>query len=239
LWKEKLSDIASDYYASLQQAFAQGPPPQLARVVDVLFTAYQRHAHVYALGNGACAALAAHMACDLGRTVTVGSGQNGTTKSGRLRVTSLADNSALVTADANDISYDDVFVEQLKCQVDNGDLVIALSASGTSRNVLRAVEYANNCGATTIGFTGSAGSAMALVAQCDIAVRSPAVQMEQIEDMHVTFHHIITLMLRRRIGEHLAGPGAHQVNGHSMASIKHPVCTMPDDGRQHASPGTC
>ena len=227
---ENLSDIVTDYYASLRHAMMQGPPPELSRVVDVLYSAYLRRAHVYTFGNGACAALAAHMACDLGRTVTVRSAQGGTTNESRLRVASLADNSPLVTANANDSSYEDVFVEQLKCLIDPGDAVIAISTGGTSPNVVRAAEYARKCGATTIGFTGSADSAMALVSHCDIAVRSPAVKMEQIEDMHVTFHHIVTLMLRQRIGEYLAGLVAHQANGHAVPNNRHPVLVIPEDG---------
>jgi D-sedoheptulose 7-phosphate isomerase len=208
LLQAKLSDIAICYYESLQHAFAQGPPPQLPYVVDILFTAYLRRAHVYTLGNGACAALAAHMACDLGKVVAAGSRSTGSTVTSRLRVTSLVDNAALVTATANDFLYEDVFVEQLRHLINDDDVLIAISASGASPNVLRAVDLARGCGATTIGFTGGGNSAVALVSRCDIAVRSPTVEMEQIEDMHVTFHHIVTLMLRQRIGDHLALSGA-------------------------------
>lgn len=204
----KLSDTAICYYTSLQHAFAQGPPPQLPHVVEILFTAYLRRAHVYTLGNGACAALAAHMACDLGKTVTADPRATGDTASSRLRVTSLVDNAAVVTATANDFLYEDVFVEQLRHLVSDDDVVIAISASGASPNVLRAVDLARSCGATTIGFTGGGSSATALISRCDITVRSPAAQIEQIEDMHVTFHHIVTLMLRQRIGEHLALSGS-------------------------------
>jgi D-sedoheptulose 7-phosphate isomerase len=163
-----------------------------------------RQAHVYTLGNGACAALAAHMACDLGRVVTADSTRAGNHTSSWLRVVSLTDNSALVTATANDFLYEDVFVEQLRYLLGCDDVIIAMSASGASANVLRAVSFARACGATTIEFTGGGSGATALAASCDIAVLSPAVQVEQIEDMHVTFHHIVALMLRRRIGQHLA-----------------------------------
>jgi D-sedoheptulose 7-phosphate isomerase len=208
LLQAKLSDTAICYYASLQHAFAQGPPPQLPHVVEALFAAYLRRAHVYTLGNGACAALAAHMAGDLGKAVTAGSRSAGDTASSRLRVTSLVDNAAVVTAVANDFLYEDVFVEQLRYLLNDDDVVIAISASGASPNVLRAVDLARSCGATTIGFTGGGSSATALTSRCDITVRSPAIQMEQIEDMHVTFHHIVTLMLRQRIGEHLTLSGS-------------------------------
>ena len=201
-----MTDIVAEYYASLQHAFAQGPPAQLSQVADALLTAYLHRAQVYTVGNGACAALAAHMACDLGRAVSVptGSGRNGL--AARLRVTSLADNAALVTANANDFLYEDVFVEQLRYRLDEQDVVIAMSCSGGSPNVLRTVDFARACGALTIGFTGGSSRAADFAARCDIAVRSAAVRMEQVEDMHVAFHHIVTLMLRQRIRAHLAGP---------------------------------
>jgi D-sedoheptulose 7-phosphate isomerase len=201
-----VSDITREYYASLQRAFAEGPPPQLDEVVEVLFEAFLHGAQVYTMGNGACAALAAHMTCDLGKVVTAPSREgDGGPRSDRLRVTSLADNASLVTATANDFRYEDVFVEQLRHRLRRQDVVVVMSASGTSPNVLRAVEFARACGATTVAFTGGGPGATELISRCDVAVRSPAVDVEQIEDMHVSFNHIVTLALRQRIAAHLAG----------------------------------
>jgi D-sedoheptulose 7-phosphate isomerase len=201
-----LSAIITDYYRSLRQAFTQKPPEQLSQVADVLFGAYLRQAQVYTLGNGACAALAAHMECDLGRVVQVRLDDGRESVSSRLRVTSLADNAAVVTATANDFKYEDVFVEQLRHRLDDSDVVIAVSSSGKSPNVLRAVDFAHAAGALTVGFTGSAATAVALASRCDITLRCPAVQMEQVEDLQVTFHHIVTLMLRQHIHDHLIKP---------------------------------
>jgi D-sedoheptulose 7-phosphate isomerase len=143
------------------------------------------------------------MACDLGKGTAhdLGEGpQPGRFR--RLRIQSLADNVALLTAYSNDLSYEDVYVEQLKTLLAPGDVAIGISGSGGSPNVLRALAYARSAGAVTIGFTGSQATSVLLCQLCDIAVQAPLMMMEQIEDIHVMLHHAITVCLRQRIGAH-------------------------------------
>lgn len=179
---------------------------QIARVADVLMDAWHTGATVYTLGNGGSAALASHMACDLAKNTSPDLGRGPGQKSGqRLRVMSLADNAALMSALGNDIDYADIFVEQLKSVLGPSDVIIAISGSGTSPNVLRALEYGRTVGATTIGFTGSRETSAPMLELSDVALRVPVAMMEQIEDLHVVVNHVLAVHLRSRIAEAVHG----------------------------------
>ncbi len=194
--------VAERYYSDLGRGLTEGPPPELGRIAERLVSAVKSGHRVYALGNGASAALAAHMACDLGKgsASDLGAGAAELPATPRLRIFSLPDNSALLTAYGNDVDYDAVFLEPLKNLLDADDVVIGISGSGGSPNVLRAMEFARARGATTIAFTGRMPAAAAIAAVSDIVLRAPSDVIEQIEDWHVAFQHIIGLMLRRALG---------------------------------------
>lgn len=201
-----MSTIADQYYGALSAALAAGPPAELDAVVELLFSAVVNGNAVYTMGNGASAALAAHMACDLGKGTATDLGAHPTQHPApRLRIMSLPDNVALMTAYGNDVSYEHVFVEPLKNLLVPEDIVVAISGSGSSPNVLRGLEYARSRGARTVGFTGSMPGAAEMKARCDVTVCTPLVKMEQIEDAHVSFLHIIAISLRARLEAHLAG----------------------------------
>jgi D-sedoheptulose 7-phosphate isomerase len=169
----------SDYFAMLRDALSLGPPPELAQAADVL-----RNADVvYTFGNGACAALAGHIATDLGK----GAG---------MRVVSLVENAALLTAYANDHDYDCVFEQPLRALLRPGDVAFGLSASGRSTNVIAALEFAREADARTIAFTGSMDGTERLAACCDVVVRAPLDVIEQIEDLHVIYAHVLLRMLK-------------------------------------------
>ncbi|HEX5164187.1 MAG TPA: SIS domain-containing protein [Thermomicrobiales bacterium] len=188
------------YADQVQTAIASIDLAAVERIVDVLEDAFHAGRRVFMMGNGASAALASHMACDLGKGTALDVGQ-GVADAGlaRLKVISLVDNTALLSAISNDVSYQDVFVEQLKNLLEAGDVVIGISGSGGSPNVLRAMQYARARGATTIGLTGHQPSSRFLCALSDIVVQVPLTIMEQIEDVHVIMHHMITTALRERI----------------------------------------
>ena len=177
---------AADYYAALRSALDAGPPPALEHAADVLYAAHERGNVTYTFGNGASAALASHIATDLGKGL-------------RLRVVSLVDNAALVTAYANDQNYDCVFEEQLRRVIRPGDVAFGISASGRSRNVLAAVEHAADQNAHTVGFTGGGAGGELMAARCQVLVRAPLEEIEQIEDLHVVFAHILMRLLRERL----------------------------------------
>lgn len=194
-----MQQFISDYLNTVRDALAQIDPAELEAVVNALYDAYLNDKQIFTMGNGASAALASHMACDLGKGTSVDLGM-GPAASGakRLRIIGLADNVALMTAYGNDIRYEDVFVEQLKNLLNPGDVVIGISGSGGSPNVLRAMEYARARGAVTVGFTGAQAKAPMMKALCDMTLAAPLALMEQIEDVHVIFHHVISLALRMK-----------------------------------------
>jgi D-sedoheptulose 7-phosphate isomerase len=166
------------------------PREPVDRLVDELDRAWRRNAQVFLLGNGGSAAAAAHLACDLGK---------GTVQQGahRMRIIPLVDNVPLITAWANDTAYERVFVEQLAGLLRPGDLVIAISGSGNSPNVIRAVEYAAAMAATTVGITGFSGGRLA--GMVDLPVIVPDDCMERIEDVHLVIGHAAAVALRGRI----------------------------------------
>lgn len=170
------------YFATVQSVLNTVPFDAADAVVDVLMQANRAGRTVYICGNGGSATTATHFACDLAKR-TIVEGQP------RFRVIALTDNIALMTALSNDISYDQVFAEQLRPLVRAGDVVIAISGSGNSPNVLNAVAVANAAGATTIGFCGFAGGR--LKDMVDLPVHIPHHNMAMVEDIHLMLEHAI------------------------------------------------
>ena len=110
----------------------------------------------------------------------------------------LNDNIATVMAIANDISYDDIFSFQLEGRLKPGDIIIAISGSGNSANVINAVNYAKKCGNTVIGLTGFDGGKLRLLA--DVNLRAPIHNMQITEDVHLMFNHLLVSILSKFIG---------------------------------------
>jgi len=137
---------------------------------------------IFVCGNGGSASTASHFACDMVKGASYNRGQ-------RFRIMALTDQLATITAYANDVSYDAVFVEQLRNFARQGDVVMALSGSGNSPNVIRALEYANSIGCRTIALTGRDGGKLAPLGQLSIQVKAP--HMGRIEDAHMVVCHMI------------------------------------------------
>jgi D-sedoheptulose 7-phosphate isomerase len=168
----------------------------LQQVIDALLEAREHDRQVFLIGNGGSAATASHMACDLGK----GTINRTEPHFRRFRAISLTDNTALLSAIGNDLSFEDVFVEQLRAHLNPRDVVIAISASGNSPNVLAALAFAQGHGALTVGLLGfGGGRARALV---DIALVVASRNYGIAEDFQVIVQHILTQHLRRA----LAGP---------------------------------
>lgn len=177
-----LREFVNSYFRGLATCQEEISHEKLAILVDILYTA-QRDGHtVFILGNGGSATTASHMACDLGK---------GTAIPGvpRLRAISLTDNIALLTAWANDSSYESVFKEQLANLLKPRDVVIGISASGNSPNVLRAIEFANQQGALTIGFIGFGGGKLKDLVQIDLTVSCRNYGL--VEDFHSVLNHLL------------------------------------------------
>jgi D-sedoheptulose 7-phosphate isomerase len=138
--------------------------------------------HIFVCGNGGSASTASHFTCD----IVKGASHN---RESRFRIMALADSLATLTAYSNDAGYDSVFVEQLKNFAQPGDLVMCISGSGNSPNVLRAMEYANSIGCKTLALTGRDGGKLGPLAQLNIQVSVP--HMGRIEDAHMIVCHMI------------------------------------------------
>jgi D-sedoheptulose 7-phosphate isomerase len=170
------------YFSTVQTLLDRTPYESIDAVVEALMTANRTGKTVFICGNGGSAATASHFACDLAKRPIV-EGQP------RFRVISLTDNNALMTALSNDISYEAVFAEQLLPLVREGDIVIGISGSGNSPNVLNAIKVANEAGAITVGFCGYDGGK--LKGMVDLPVHVPSFTMAMVEDVHLMIEHAI------------------------------------------------
>jgi D-sedoheptulose 7-phosphate isomerase len=188
-----------EYFEMYQRVAATLPHGTIEQAVSELLRAYEDGKSVFIFGNGGSAALASHFACDLGKGTVIGS--NGHK---RFRVMALTDNVPLMTAWANDSCYEQIFAEQMHNFVTAGDLAFAISGSGNSTNVLRALQVAREAGATTIGLTGFRGGKMKRL--CDVCVTIPSVNMQIIEDFHLSVAHAMFSVVRHRISENMLVP---------------------------------
>jgi D-sedoheptulose 7-phosphate isomerase len=176
------AEFIRDYLSQLDTTLRALPHDQIVSIIDAVRDARDRDAQVFVVGNGGSAATASHFAVDLGKGASM-------TGDRRFRVISLTDNVPWISALANDLSYADVFVEQLKNYARSGDLLIAFSGSGNSENVLRAVRYANSIGCRTIGLAGFEGGRLRDEAQECLVVRAD--HMGRIEDGHFVIQHLV------------------------------------------------
>jgi D-sedoheptulose 7-phosphate isomerase len=169
------------------------PSHQIQEVVDLILRAWRNGKQVFVMGNGGSASTASHLSCDLSKNTAKAN-------TPRLRVMSLTDNMALVTAYSNDNGYENVFAEQLKNFMNRDDVVIAISASGNSANVLKAIRLANEAGALTVGWSGYEGGELAKIVDVPIVV--PNHNIEQIEDIHLMLGHMVTAAVRDAMAAH-------------------------------------
>ena len=181
-----------EYFAAYEQVLANLPYADIDKAIAEIMVAYGRGSSIFAFGNGGSAALATHLACDLGKGTIIG--QNGHK---RFRVLALTNNVPLITAWANDVCYEEIFAQQLRNFVVPGDLALAISGSGNSPNILRGLELARESGARTLGLTGFKGGKMK--ALCDVCVILPSDNMQIIEDFHLSVTHAISSAIRQRI----------------------------------------
>lgn len=160
---------------------------QIENICQILARTRDSKRKVFLIGNGGSASTASHFICDLNKTSTM-------KEKNRLRAISLVDNIPIISAYGNDLSYDSIFVEQLKNLLEPRDVVIAISGSGNSKNIIEAVSYAKEKSAIVIGLTGFDGGK--LKSKCDECLIIPSNLMYRIEDMHLMINHIITFVLR-------------------------------------------
>jgi D-sedoheptulose 7-phosphate isomerase len=172
----------TDYISELKLVLDELPLSKIDEVIRILHEARFENRQIFIMGNGGSASTASHFVCDLAK---------GTQRPGvpHFRVIGLTDNLAIFSAYANDKGYENVFAGQLENLVNSNDVVIGISASGNSKNVLRAIELANRVGAKTIGFTGFDGGLLKDLVSIDVHI--PTNRIGQVEDIHLMLEHLI------------------------------------------------
>ena len=177
-----LNQFSEQYIARLKQVLDAFDHQTFDRMVDAVLDAFSRRAHIFVMGNGGSGATASHLACDINKGCCIDLEQ-------RFKMICLNDNMPTMLALANDISYEAVFEEQLKNFFNPGDLVIGISGSGNSENVLRAIRYAAAHGGNTIGWSGFGGGRLAGLVNLAFVVSSH--DMQQVEDAHMVVAHML------------------------------------------------
>src|SRR5438270_11096251 len=180
------------YLTRLHTAVDALPRERLVELGESLYRTYRNGQQVFTLGNGGSASTASHMAADLAKN-TISANMR------RFRVLSLNDNQSLLTALANDLGYEHGFSEQLKNLIRAGDLLIAISASGNSPNVINAIRYAQTQCAEAVGILGFQGGEAARLA--DLSIIVPSDHYGIIEDVHLIINHILVDYFRGRLAE--------------------------------------
>tara|TARA_B100000029_G_scaffold76093_1_gene67838 strand:+ start:193 stop:768 length:576 start_codon:yes stop_codon:yes gene_type:complete len=178
------------YINTLSRLIQEIDSSLLESISETLYIAWQNRQNIFCIGNGGSAATSAHFATDLswGRKAT---------DQDRPKAVSLTTNTSILTAISNDIGYDFVFYEQLKTFLRKNDIVFAISASGNSPNVIKAIEYANSIGSITIGLSGFDGGKMKTICQKCVHINTNQGEYELVEDVHHAICHMLSTYVKR------------------------------------------
>jgi len=188
--------FSNSYIKELKEVLDKFPHQQLERFIDAMLNAYHNENHIFTMGNGGSASTASHWVCDINKGCSLG-------KEKKFKMMCLNDSISTMLAYANYTCYEDVFVEQLKNFFESGDLVIGISGSGNSENVLRAVEYANKNGGTTVGLCGYSGGK--LYQMVDIPILAEIDDMQKVEDVHMIVAHMSMQRIMQKISADYPG----------------------------------
>lgn len=169
---------------------------ELNLAMEAITDAFHRDAKIYTMGNGGSAATASHMVCDFNKGVSSVVGK-------KFRLQCLNDNVPSVMAIANDMSYDEVFSYQLQGVLEPGDLLVAISGSGNSKNIIKAVEYAKTTGCKVVGITGYSGGK--LMQMADYKMHVAVDDMQIVEDIHMIFDHMMMRVFRDNLKNKIRG----------------------------------
>ena len=181
-----MNAFSRDYIERLKRTLEKFPHEQFEAIVEVFLAALRNKRTIFVMGNGGSSTTASHWVCDMNKGCSYGREQ-------RFRMVCLNDNIPTVLAYANDVGYEDIFVEQLKNFLEEGDVVVAISGSGDSKNVVKAIEYAKSKGAITVGLIGYSGGTLLDLVQIPIHVQVEDMQI--VEDVHMMVVHMTTQRL--------------------------------------------
>ena len=200
---------ADQYLARCRAELERIDRAALVRWADLVYDIWDRGAQLFIFGNGGSGTTATHMCEDLAKSTLPESSLHDESRK-RLRVLSLTDNVGWILAVANDLSYDEIFLQQLMNFGTEGDAVLAISGSGNSPNVLKAVDWANRHGLTTFGLTGYTGGRLREMQQDGLHV--DLADMGMVESIHLTLFHWVLNDVHARInreGRHAAAHCGH------------------------------
>ncbi|MBI5056305.1 MAG: SIS domain-containing protein [Nitrospirae bacterium] len=189
--------LSLDYLGQLKELLDTFPHEQFLEIAQTLLQAYDNGKQVFIMGNGGSGATASHFVCDINKGTCLELQK-------KFKVICLNDNLPSILAYANDLSYDQIFIEQLKNFLQPGDIVIGISGSGNSKNVLLAISYAKEQGAKAIGITGFEGGKLAALA--DISFVVSINDMQKVEDVHLIVVHMLMQYLCRELQLRNAAP---------------------------------
>ena len=176
------AEFSRDYRDKAYAALEMLDQGKVARAIEAIGRARDNNRHIFVCGNGGSASTASHFVTDMVKSASYGS-------KSRFRIMALTDSMPTITAYSNDVGYECVFAEQLKNFAEAGDVLLAISGSGNSPNVVHATEYANLIGCETIALTGRDGGKLGSLAKLEIRVGEQ--HMGRIEDVHLTVCHMI------------------------------------------------
>jgi D-sedoheptulose 7-phosphate isomerase len=182
----------SNYKTTITEVMDSINIDEIEKLSDLLTDAYIKNQFVFVIGNGGSAANASHFAQDLAKGTRHASNQPK-----RIKALSLTDNLPFITAQGNDDGYDSIFEQQLRTFASPGDMVIAISGSGNSPNIIKAIEWANNSGLTTVGITGFDGGKLKKISRYSVNVKLD--DMCTSESIHSIIFHYIILEMRERL----------------------------------------
>ena len=182
------------YFEDLTTALSGIDRGSLENMIDAIMMAYESDGTVYICGNGGSAATASHIVCDFNKGISMH-------RDKKFRFVCLNDNIATMMAISNDVCYDDVFRIQVQGRLKKGDVLIAISGSGNSKNIIRVVEYFKESGNPVIGLSGYSGGVLSKLA--DISVHVPINDMQKTEDAHMSILHLCAQIIARRLGHPL------------------------------------
>lgn len=189
-----LMGTSENYLTEFKKLIDELDLNELNKIVDILKKAYDEDKTIFIIGNGGSASTASHFACDLGKGAL---GDLYNTDKKRFKVYSLTDNCSSITAIGNDLSYEEIFYQQLKNLASSGDILISFTASGNSPNILKAIDFANSKAIINIGFLGFNGGKAADKLLNKIIIRS--FNYGIVEDLHLMLEHIITQSLKEKL----------------------------------------
>ena len=184
-----MSNQADEYFKRISIAFSSVSEGQISQSMSLLKEALDNDATIYLIGNGGSAATASHFAADIGKTMN---------NKGRFgRAVSLCDNSSVVTAISNDLNFDQVFEKQLSILANPGDVLVSISASGNSANLVRAINYANQHEIETLSMSGFMGGELAKISKVSLHVPTINGDYGVAEDCHSILCHFLSEQLRK------------------------------------------